>query len=120
MFLGGEVIWDLILRESDEPRGARDVELGTFYFFGSKKMLAGTDVWTPYSENTKKSSVEVYVDDFMSIVIPTSKAQLDHVANPIMRGIHDVFPANIVDSNGPISEKKLKKGEAQYSTFKQR
>jgi len=42
---GGEVIRDLILREC---RGARDVELGAFYFFGSKKILAGTDVWTPY------------------------------------------------------------------------
>jgi hypothetical protein len=43
---------------------------------------------------------------------------LDHVANAIMRGIHDVFPADIVNTNDPISEKKLKKGEAQYSTFK--
>ena len=45
---GGEVIGDLILRESEERRGARDVELGAFYFFGSKKILAGSDVWTPY------------------------------------------------------------------------
>jgi hypothetical protein len=52
-------------------------------------------------------SVEVYVDDFMCIVIPTSKAQLDHVTNTIMKGIHDVFPADIIDSNNPISEKKL-------------
>jgi hypothetical protein len=51
----------------------------------------------------------------MSIVIPTSKAQLDHVANAIMRGIHDVFPADIIDSNDPISEKKLKNGgSVQY------
>ncbi len=63
-------------------------------------------------------SIEVYVDNFMSIVIPTSQEQLDHVANAIMQGIHDVFPANIVNSNNPISEKKLKKGEGQYSTFK--
>ncbi len=42
--------------------------------------------------------VEVYVDDFMSIIIPTSKAQLDHVANAIMRGIHDVFPADMIYS----------------------
>ena len=63
-------------------------------------------------------SVEVYVDDFMGIVIPTSKEQLDHVANAIMSGIHDVFPADTIDSNDPISEKKLKKGEAQFSTLK--
>jgi hypothetical protein len=63
-------------------------------------------------------SIEVYVDDFMSIVIPSSKAQLDHVATAIMRGIHDIFPADIIDSNDPISGKKQKKGEAQFSTFK--
>ena len=57
--------------------------------------------------------VEVYVDDFMSIIIPTSKAQLDHAANAIMRGIHDVFPADIIDSNDPISGKKMIKGGAQ-------
>ena len=73
---------------------------------------------TSRPEMALRYSIKVYVDDFMSIVIPTSKAQLDHVANAIMRGIHDVFPADIVNSNDPISEKKLKKGEAQYSTFK--
>ncbi len=62
--------------------------------------------------------VEVYVDDFMSMVLPTSQEQLDHVANAIMSGIHDIFPANIVDSNDPISEKKLKQGEGRFSTFK--
>jgi hypothetical protein len=62
--------------------------------------------------------LEVYVDDFMSLVIPTSKEQLAHVASAIMTGIHNVFPASIVDSNDPISEKKLKKGEGVYSTTK--
>jgi hypothetical protein len=56
--------------------------------------------------------------DFMSIVIPMSQEQLEHVATAIMTGIHDVFPADIVDSNDPISEKKLLKGEGQYSLFK--
>jgi hypothetical protein len=63
-------------------------------------------------------ALEVYVDYFMSIVIPTSQEQLEHVATAIMTGIHDVFPADIVDSNDPISEKKLLKGEGQYSLFK--
>ena len=54
----------------------------------------------------------------MSIVILTSQKQLEHVATAIMAGIHDVFPADIVDSNDPISEKKLLKGEGQYSLFK--
>jgi hypothetical protein len=63
-------------------------------------------------------ALEVYVDDFMSIVIPTSQEQLEHVAAAVMTGIHDVFPANIIDGNNPISEKKLLKVEGQYSLFK--
>jgi hypothetical protein len=63
--------------------------------------------------------VEVYVDDFMSLVIPVSQEQLRHVAAAIMTGIHDVFPPNDEDdSDDPISEKKLKQLEAQYATLK--
>ncbi len=63
-------------------------------------------------------ALEVYVDDFMSIVIPTSREQLEHVATAIMTGIHNVFPMDIVNSNDPISKKKLLKGEGQYALFK--
>jgi hypothetical protein len=38
---GGEVIRDLILRESEERRGAHDVELGAFYFFSFEKNIGG-------------------------------------------------------------------------------
>ncbi len=58
--------------------------------------------------------VEVYVNDFMSLVIPLSQDQLHHVGNAIMHGVHDVFPRDNVDSNNPISEKKLAKGEGTY------
>ena len=49
-----------------------------------------------------------YVDNFISLVIPTSCEQLYHVSMGTMTGIHDVFPANDVNSNDPILEKKLK------------
>jgi hypothetical protein len=62
--------------------------------------------------------LDVYVDDFMSIVIRTSWEQLKHMAAAVMTGVHNVFPADIVDGNNPILEKKLKKGEGQYSLFK--
>ena len=62
--------------------------------------------------------VEVYVNNFMSLVIPVSREQLRHVANAIMHGIHDVFPPDEDDSNYPISEKKLQKGEGRYDTRK--
>ncbi len=55
--------------------------------------------------------VEVYVDDFMSLVIPVLQDQLRHVATAVMTGIHDVFPPNGNDSNDPILEKKLLKEE---------
>jgi hypothetical protein len=62
--------------------------------------------------------LEVYIDDFMSIDIPTSQEQLEHMAAAVMTGIHDAFSADIVDGNDPILEKKLKTGEGHYSLFK--
>ncbi len=51
--------------------------------------------------------VEVYVDDFMRLVIPVSQEQLRHVATAVMTGIQNVSPADDLDSNNAISEKKL-------------
>ncbi len=62
--------------------------------------------------------VEVYVDNFMSIVISVSQEQLRHVTNAIMHGMHDLFPPDAEDSNDPILEKKLKKGKGMYKTRK--
>jgi hypothetical protein len=62
--------------------------------------------------------VEVYVNDFMSLVIPVSWEQLGHVAAAIKMGIHNVFPPDADDSNDPISEKKLRVQEGLYLTRK--
>ena len=62
--------------------------------------------------------VEVYVDDFMSLVIPVSNEQLRHVATAVLTGIHDVFSKHSVDSNNSISEKKLLKHEGRYVMLK--
>ncbi len=48
--------------------------------------------------------VEVYVNDFIALVIPTTWHQIRHVTNGVMFGIHDVFLANPVSSRDPISE----------------
>jgi hypothetical protein len=56
-------------------------------------------------------ALEVYMDNFMSMVIPVSQEQLQHIATAIVTGIHDVFPANTSNADDPISEKKLLKGE---------
>jgi hypothetical protein len=45
--------------------------------------------------------LEVYMDDFMSVVIPTYQEQLDHVATAIMTGIHNMFPSNITNKDNP-------------------
>jgi hypothetical protein len=75
----------------------------------------------PESQKSNKGYVymlEVYVDNFMSLIIPVSREQIRQVATAVMTGIHDVFPPDNDDNNDPISEKKLKKGEGTYSTRK--
>jgi hypothetical protein len=62
--------------------------------------------------------VEVYVDDFISLVILVSQEQLRHVATAVMTGIRDVFPGDAVESNDSILEKKLIKHEGRYATLK--
>jgi hypothetical protein len=63
--------------------------------------------------------IEVYVDDFIGLAIPTSRKHLDHIASAVMYGIHDVFPPAQESTNDPISEKKLLKGKGQWATIKE-
>ena len=62
--------------------------------------------------------LEVYVDDFISCIVPTTKEQVEHVARGILHGIHDVFPPSTDDSKDPISTKKLNKAEGTFDTKK--
>jgi hypothetical protein len=62
--------------------------------------------------------IEVYVDNFMALVIPTSKEEVTHVGQAVMHGIHDVFPEHKNDTTNPIAKNKLFKGEGQMSTIK--
>jgi hypothetical protein len=65
-----------------------------------------------------KYKLEVYVDDNIAMVVPALREHLRHISNATMMGIHDVFPANPIDSNDPISEKKLKQGDGKFATTK--
>ena len=56
--------------------------------------------------------VEAYVDDHIAITTPALCQELIHVANALMTGIHDVFPADIKDSEDPISLKQMKQLES--------
>ena len=81
----------------------------------------GTD-YANFDEDTKHERlqylIEVYVDDYISLAIPRTKEDLDHVANAVMTGIHDVFPEDKVDAEDPISFKKLLKLEAMWALHK--
>ena len=63
--------------------------------------------------------LEVFVDDYILLAIPTSQEQMLHVANTVMHGIHNVFPPDAADNNDPISLKKLKKLEAMWALTKE-
>jgi hypothetical protein len=100
-----------------------DTEVGSLPTHKFEKYAVGDAEYASLPESAENNKgflymVEVYVDDFMSLVIPVSQAQLRHVASAVMTGIHDVFPGDAMDSNDPISEKKLIKQEGRYSTLK--
>ena len=62
--------------------------------------------------------VEVYVDDYIALAIPTSQHQLKHVANAVMHGVHDVFPPAEEDTLDALSYKKLLKQEGMWALVK--
>ena len=62
--------------------------------------------------------IEVYVNDFICIAIPTSQEQLHHVSKAIMTGIHDVFPPSDDKELDAILFKKVAKGEGQWAMQK--
>jgi len=69
-------------------------------------------------ETALRYVLEVYVDDFISCIIPTTQQQVEHVARGILYGIHDVFPPSEDDSTDPVSAKKLRKGDGTFETTK--
>jgi hypothetical protein len=84
----------------------------------TSKPYAELPLESPAAAPGLKYLVDVYVDDFIGLVIPTSRVQLDHVANSVMCGIHDVFPPDEVEQEDPISLKKLLQGEGSWDVVK--
>jgi hypothetical protein len=62
--------------------------------------------------------IDVYVDDFIGLVIPTCKQHMDHVANGVMCAVHEVFPPDADPAEDPISLKKLLQGEGSWDVVK--
>ena len=65
-----------------------------------------------------KFMLEVYMDDYIGLAIPTSRQQLQHYANSIMYGIHDIFPPSVEAEEDPISLKKLYKMDGSWAIVK--
>ena len=63
--------------------------------------------------------MEVFVDDFIALAVPLSQQHLDHVANSVLYGIHDVFPPEDTEGMDPISHKKLLKGDGEWQCVKE-
>ena len=100
---------DIATEYTDMPVGSIPDHKFTGYTVSGESY---SDLPQDHPGHTFCSMIEVYVDYFMSLVIPVSQSQLVHTAAAVMTGIHDVFPANDDDSgDDPNLEKKLKKLE---------
>jgi hypothetical protein len=102
----------------DTPIGSLPCHKFVKHVSGDKEFNALRTTLMATAPNGFWYALEVYVDNFMSIVVPTFREQLEHVAMAVMTSIHNVFPANIVDCDNPILEKKMLRGEGQYLLFK--
>ncbi len=63
-----------------------------------------------YTKTSFLYTIEVYVDEFISLVIPVIMA--------VMTGMYNEFPSDSNNDNDPISNKKVKQEEKKYSTQK--
>ena len=62
--------------------------------------------------------MEVHIDDYIELAISKIQDQLQHVANSIMTGIHDLFPLEKYYKEDAISLKKIMKKEAAWEIIK--
>ena len=107
---------DVATTYAQTPMGELRTHKFERYMTGGSEFAALPDV---DEDNSKfRFIVEVFVDDFMSLAIVTSKQQLLHVGTSTMMGIHDVFPPSEVPKEDPISEKKMEKGDSEFHTKK--
>jgi hypothetical protein len=98
-------------------------EIGTLLIHKFDDLISGNDAVgelpdTSATNKLMRYLIEVYVNNFMAIVIPTTRHDVTHVGRAVMHGIHDVFPANDNDANELISKNKLMKGEGVMSMAK--
>ena len=62
--------------------------------------------------------IDVHMDDFLPLAFASTQDQLQHLAEIVMHGIHDVLPADDDDDNDPLSLKKLRKLDGKWALLK--
>ncbi len=107
----------------DIPMQYCETEIGTLKTHKFDALVSGNAMLAELPETYEmqkhmKYLIEVYVDDFMALVIPTSIKEVTHVGRAVMHGIHDIFPEHINNANNPIAKNKLLKSKGQMSTTK--
>jgi hypothetical protein len=111
-----ETARDVAAQYTETPIGSLQDNKFVDYAIGSEEVQTLPE---SVAENEFRYLEEVYVDDFMALAIALSQEQVRHVANALLTGIHDVFPADDVDENDPVSLKKLKQLEGQFALYKE-
>jgi hypothetical protein len=110
-----ETSWDIAMQYCNTKVGSlKDHKFATY--------LMGKDNFEAFCQTDSQWPflylLEVDVDNFMLLMIPTSREQMLQVTTAVVTGIHDVFPEDDDDMNDPILLKKMKKGESQLSMHK--
>ncbi len=62
--------------------------------------------------------LEVYVNNYISCIVPTSRKQIEQVARGILHRLHDAFPPGTDDSKDLLLAKKLCEGDGTFETNK--
>jgi hypothetical protein len=110
-----ETARDVAADYTETPIGALPAHKFLHHTMGNKVVQ---DLPTTADRSAFRYFIDVYVNDFIPMAIPTSREQLEHVATAVMTGIHDRFPANEDAEEDPLSLKKLKKLEGQWALHK--
>ena len=62
--------------------------------------------------------IEVYMDNYISLVMGRSQTQLRHIEMGVMKVIHDIFPPYAKDEDNPVPLNKILKKEGAWGVVK--
>ena len=85
------------------------------------KFVKLTEVNTEFADLPKIDILEnqfKYMDDYIALAIPRIRDQLQHIANAVMTGIHDVFPPEKDDDKYATPLKEFLKEEGAWEVIR--